>query len=126
MVRMKGIGGVFFRALDPAAMNEWYSRHLGVPVSEGGCAVLKWRDHEAPDRERYTVWSAFPEDTDYFGRREQSFMVNYIVESLDEALADLRASGVRVAEETETSEFGRFGWCYDLEGNRVELWEPPK
>jgi len=26
---------------------------------------------------------------------------------------------------TEESEFGKFGWVMDPEGDRVELWEPP-
>jgi hypothetical protein len=27
---------------------------------------------------------------------------------------------------TEESEFGKFGWCIDHEGTKIELWEPPK
>ena len=39
--------------------------------------------------------------------------------------AQLRAAGVRVADEREDSDSGRFGWAYDPEGNRFELWQPP-
>jgi predicted enzyme related to lactoylglutathione lyase len=30
-----------------------------------------------------------------------------------------------VAEKIEEMEYGRFGWFFDPEGNKVELWEPP-
>jgi predicted enzyme related to lactoylglutathione lyase len=53
-------------------------------------------------------------------------MVNYRVANLDEVLGALRAEGCAVDDRTETSELGRFGWVMDPEGNRVELWEPPK
>ncbi len=125
MPGVKGIGGVFFRSGNPEAQCEWYRKHLGVPVNEG-CAVFRWREHEAPSMERSTIWSAFPKDTGYFGDSGQKFMINYIVDSLPDILAELRRGGVRVEEKVEESEFGRFGWCYDPEGNRIELWEPPR
>lgn len=124
--KVRGIGGVFFKASDFKNLNEWYRRHLGVPITEDGCAVFRWRDQHNPMREHATVWSAFPGDTDYFGNESQRFMINYIVEDLDEALAQLKAAGIEVDENTEESEFGRFGWLSDPEGNRIELWEPPK
>jgi predicted enzyme related to lactoylglutathione lyase len=126
MTKVKGIGGVFFRSADCKAQNEWYQEHLGVPVTEHGCAIFPWREHGNPEREQSTVWSAFPKDTDYFENEKQQFMINYIVESLDQALADLKRSGVKVVDDIQESEFGRFGWCVDPEGNRIELWEPPK
>lgn len=125
MSRIRGIGGVFFRSRDPEAQGEWYRKHLGVPVGEG-CAVFRWREHGDPSRERSTIWSPFPKDTDYFGDGGQELMINYIVDSLEDTLAELRQDGVRVEEHVEESEFGRFGWCYDPEGNRIELWEPPR
>ena len=126
MTQVKGIGGVFFRSADSKAQNEWYQKHLGVPVTEYGCAVFPRREHGNPEKEQSTVWSAFPPDTDYFEDERQQFMINFIVDSLDQALGDLRQHGVKVIEKIDESEFGRFGWCVDPEGNRVELWEPPK
>jgi catechol 2,3-dioxygenase-like lactoylglutathione lyase family enzyme len=72
-----------------------------------------------------TVWSVFPADTRYFEPSAAGFMINYRVEDLDEVLAALRAEGCAVDERIEASEYGRFGWVADPEGNRVELWEPP-
>jgi predicted enzyme related to lactoylglutathione lyase len=52
-------------------------------------------------------------------------MVNYRVSDLDGMLAQLRAAGVPVDDKIDESEFGRFGWATDPEGNRFELWQPP-
>jgi predicted enzyme related to lactoylglutathione lyase len=52
-------------------------------------------------------------------------MINFRVRDLDGMLAQLRAKGADVAEETQDMEgVGRFGWVTDPEGNRVELWQP--
>jgi predicted enzyme related to lactoylglutathione lyase len=72
-----------------------------------------------------TVWSQFKKDTDYFGDAKQSFMLNYRVENLDLVLTQLRAEGVWVDEKRDDSEYGKFGWIKDCDGNRIELWEPP-
>ncbi|MEO7724814.1 MAG: bleomycin resistance protein [Chthoniobacterales bacterium] len=52
-------------------------------------------------------------------------MVNYRVDNLAAVIEALRAEGCEVDEKSEESEFGKFGWVMDGEGNRVELWEPP-
>jgi len=112
--RVTGIGGVFFRARDPEALVAWYEKHLGVPVLEGYAIFPESRN---------TVWSPFPETTDYWPAEKQS-MVNFTVPDLDAMLAQLRTAGVEVDETIEDLEFGRFGWAFDPEGNRFELWEP--
>jgi len=71
------------------------------------------------------VWAPFSEDTDYFGRRDQTWMINFRVTDLDAMLAQLRAGGVKVDEALqELDGIGRFGWATDPEGNRFELWQP--
>ena len=112
---MTGIGGVFFRARDPKRLLAWYAEHLGVPVQEDGYVVF--------DESRNTVWSPFPQDTEYWPT-EKHGMVNFTVTDLDEMLAQLRAAGVEVDDRVEELEFGRFGWATDPEGNRFELWQP--
>jgi catechol 2,3-dioxygenase-like lactoylglutathione lyase family enzyme len=116
MERVVGIGGTFFRARDPGALARWYQDHLGIPSGDNRV----WRQAAGP-----TVWAPFPADTDYFGRREQAFMVNFRVADLDAVLAQLRAAGAAVDDRTEEMEgIGRFCWASDPEGNRFELWEP--
>ena len=121
MARVTGVGGVFLRARDPAALGAWYRERLGVPVEEGGWAVFRWGGEAAGS----TVWALFPDDTDYFGPSGSQAMVNFRVEDLDRVLDELRSEGVDVLDGVEEHEFGRFGWIVDPEGNRVELWQPP-
>src|SRR5262245_42318288 len=120
MEQVLGIGGVFFKARDPKKLAAWYRETLGVPVEMGGTyAALFSREAAEP-----TVWSAFSADTDYFGSADQQAMINYRVRDLDAMLAQLRAAGVPVLDRIDDSEFGRFGWATDPEGNRFELWQP--
>lgn len=123
--RVTGIGGVFFKARDRAKLGAWYRRHLDIDVQDGGWAVFRWRDHEDPARAGSTVWSLFPEHTDYFGSDGQRAMIDYRVADLDAVLAALRREGVAVDERVEETPEGRFGWVTDPEGNRIELWQPP-
>jgi predicted enzyme related to lactoylglutathione lyase len=120
MERVKGIGGIFFKANDPKGLSEWYAKHLGVPVEPYGGASFR------ESGEATTIWSPFPADTTYFAPSKSPFMINFRVESLDRMLAQLRAAGVEVDPKTDASEYGKFGWFLDPEGNRVELWEPPR
>ena len=125
--RVTGIGGIFFKADDPKAMNAWYQKHLGIDVMpDGSCAIFPWREAESPDLEGMTVWSIHKRDTNHYGPGPQTFMVNYRVENLDELLAALKAEGVWIDEKRDNSDFGKFAWIKDPEGNRIELWEPPK
>ena len=115
--RVTGIGGVFFRARDPTVLAAWYEEHLGVP-RQGDEAYAIFPES------RNAVWSPFVEDTGYWPADKQA-MVNYTVDDLDAMLAQLRAKGADVADETEDMEgVGRFGWVTDPEGRRVELWQP--
>ncbi len=125
MSRVTGIGGIFLKARDPDGLRAWYREHLGVDVQSWGGATFRWLEPAAPDREGVTVWSVFPSTSDYFNPSTAPFMVNYRVANLAAVLDALRAEGCLVDERTEESEYGKFGWVMDLEGNRVELWEPP-
>ncbi len=124
MKRVTGIGGIFFKAKDPKALGAWYRTHLGMDVEQWGGVTLRWADDNA-DGAGSTVWNLFKEDTSHFAPSESSFMINYRVEDLDFLIAKLREEGCDVDEKVEDSEFGKFGWVMDLEGNRIELWEPP-
>ena len=122
MERVTGIGGIFFKAQDPARLSAWYGEHLGI-AAQNGHADFVWRETDNPEQTGRTVWSLFPADTDYFGRSSASFMINYRVANLDRMLEQLRRGGV-VVEKVEDYDYGRFAWITDPEGNRIELWEP--
>ena len=123
MKRVTGLGGIFFKARDPAALNAWYREHLGLDVSEWGGTVFKWADDSPTGT---TLWTPFKADTGYFAPSEAPFMVNFRVADLHGLLAALRAEGCQVLEKVDESEYGKFGWVMDPEGNKVELWEPPE
>jgi hypothetical protein len=120
VAKVTGIGGVFFKAEDPKALQEWYVRHLGMGPDDGGYMVIRWGDGDRGS----TVWAPFPSDTDYMGPAANRWMVNYRVDDLDGLLESLRVADVRVEDEVIQDENGRFGWCWDPEGNKVELWQP--
>jgi catechol 2,3-dioxygenase-like lactoylglutathione lyase family enzyme len=129
MERVTGIGGIFFKARDADALRAWYRRHLGLDIQEwGGLAFAPPptlpADSPAP-LGSHTTWCIFPADTSYFGTGSAPFMVNYRVADLDALLTVLRAEGCDVDDKVDASEYGRFGWVTDPEGNRIELWQPP-
>jgi predicted enzyme related to lactoylglutathione lyase len=125
MKRVTGIGGVFFKAKDPKALGEWYRQHLGMDVEDWGGVIFKWVAPENPGGIGSTIWSPFAEDTSYFSPSQASFMINFRVEDVDALLALLRSEGCDVDAKVEESEYGKFGWVMDPEGNRIELWQPP-
>jgi len=122
MARVTGIGGVFFKAQDPEALRAWYRRHLEMDIQPWGGVSFPWHGDHDPDRTGATVWSISSAMTDYY---PGPFMINYRVADLDAVLAALRAEGCDVDDKTDASEFGKFGWVTDPEGNRIELWQPP-
>ena len=121
MERVTGIGGTFIRARDPKALAAWYRNNLGLDVAEGETYVLL-----TSAEGDQTVWSTFEQDTSYFGRPTQQFMLNYRVRDLDAMLAQLRAAGTDVDDNVQDEGYGKFGWATDPEGNRFELWEAPR
>ena len=124
MKRVTGIGGVFFKAKDPAALRAWYKQHLGVDVQSWGGTAFNWAD-DANAATGMTVWSIAGPDSTQFAPSEAGFMINYRVDDLAALLQALRDEGCNVLDKTDDSGFGKFGWVIDPEGNKVELWQPP-
>jgi predicted enzyme related to lactoylglutathione lyase len=123
MSRVTGIGGIFIKAKDPAMLRAWYKTHLGIDVQAWGGTAFRWVDSSGHPFAGKTAWSVGTGKD--FAPSTASFMVNYRVSDLHALLTTLRAEGCDVLEKTEESEFGKFGWVMDPEGNKVELWEPP-
>jgi len=125
MKRVVGIGGIFIKSRDPEALKAWYRTHLGMDIQDWGGMAFPWSTPEDPNQGGMTIWTVFEESSEYFNPSKAPFMVNYRVEDLAAILEALRAEGCDVEEKTEESEFGKFGWVIDPDGNKVELWEPP-
>jgi predicted enzyme related to lactoylglutathione lyase len=123
------VGGVFLRAENPAELAKWYGETLGVPVGgdsdDNGAVsgIFTWRRDDNPEEQGMTVWALFPKSSEYLGDNAGA-MINYCVEDIDATLAALEADGVWIDPHREDSEYGRFAWIKDPEGNRIELWQP--
>ncbi len=121
--KVTGIGGIFFKCKDPAKMREWYATNLGLNTNEYG-AVFEWRQGADSSQKGFTQWSPFNEKTKYFEPSTKDFMINYRVENLEALLIELRKNGVSVVDTIEKVEYGKFVHIMDIEGNKIELWEP--
>ena len=122
MKRATSIGGIFFKCKDPQAQMDWYAIHLGIAMEQYGSS-FQWRLADDKERLGHTAWSAFKENSDYFGDASQQYMINYRVENLVALVEQLKKEGVTIVDEIEEFEYGKFIHILDLEGNRVELWE---
>jgi predicted enzyme related to lactoylglutathione lyase len=121
--KITGIGGVFFKSKDPAAMREWYNNNFGMTSDQYGMPFT-WRKPENPDKKGYTMWNAFDDKSDYFDPSKQKYMINYRVENLEELIKDLKEQGATIVGEILKEDYGSFAWVLDPEGNKIELWEP--
>lgn len=125
MKRVTGIGGIFFHAQDPVALGAWYKQHLGIDVQSWGGAAFSWADEAGTPVGGTTVWSVGSNTSDHFAPSKAPFMINYRVEDLHALVTVLKEEGCNVLEKIDESEYGKFAWVIDPEGNKVELWEPP-
>ncbi len=123
MKKVTGIGGIFFKCKDPEKMKKWYKTNLGLQTDDYGTS-FEWRHSDFPDRKGYTAWSTFPETTNYIEPSKKDFMINYRLENIEALVEELKKGGVNVIDEIETFEYGKFVHILDIEGNKIELWEP--
>ena len=121
MKRVTGIGGIFFKAKDAPSLQAWYKRHLGIEVQAWGGAAFDWTDAEGKPVAGTTAWCIDPQESDHFAPSSAPFMVNYRVEDLHALVKALKDEGCNVLEKIDESEYGKFGWVVDPEGNKVEL-----
>jgi predicted enzyme related to lactoylglutathione lyase len=123
MKKVTGIGGIFFKCKDPNKMKEWYKTHLGLNTNEYG-ATFEWGETSDPTKKGSTTWSPFSDTTKYFEPSSKDFMINYRVADLEALVEDLKKEGVTIVDKIETYDYGKFVHIIDVEGNKVELWEP--
>ncbi len=123
MKKVTGIGGIFFKSKDPGKLNDWYKTHLGFDTTPYG-TTFEWRQGEDTTNKELTQWSPFVETTKYFDPSTKDFMINYRVENLGALVEELKNEGVTIVDKIEDSEFGKFVHIMDIEGNKIQLWEP--
>jgi len=123
MKRVTSIGGIFFKCKDPGKMREWYKTHLGLNTNQYG-TVFEWRQANDSTKKGFSQWSPFKETTKYFEPSTKDFMINYRVENLTALVEELKKEGVTITDTIETVDYGKFVHIMDMEGNKIELWEP--
>ena len=123
MKRVTSIGGIFFKCKDTDKMKSWYSKHLGLNTDQYGTS-FEWRHADNKEKKGFTAWSPFKEDTKYMEPSSKDFMINYRVENLEMLVEVLKEEGVKILDEIETFEYGKFVHILDPENNKIELWEP--
>jgi len=123
MKKVTGIGGVFFKSKDPLAVNEWYKKHLGFDTTPYGTS-FEWLEKDDNSKTGVTQWNPFKEDTTYFEPSAKEFMINYRVENLEALVEELKKENVTILDNIETYDYGKFVHILDLEGNKIQLWEP--
>ncbi len=121
--RVTGIGGIFFFSDDPEATKQWYAKNLGLEVNEYG-STFEFRNANRPDEINYLQWSAFKSGNEYFAPSKREFMINYRVQHIEALVEKLKANGVTVVDSIENFEYGKFVHIMDLDGTKIELWEP--
>ncbi len=122
MAKVLGIGGIFFKSKDPAALTNWYRDVVGLEVESWGGVILR-PEAMAAHPGAATVFAPFKEDTTYFQPSTKDFMINLAVDDLGGILANCAKHGVEAKVMPEEPN-GKFAHISDPEGTRIELWEP--
>ena len=123
MKRVTGIGGIFFKCKDPKKVREWYQTHLGLNTNQYG-TVFEWYQGADSTKKGFSQWSPFKETTKYFEPSTKEFMINYRVENLEALVEELKKEGVSLTDTIQSVDYGKFVHIMDIEGNKIELWEP--
>ena len=123
MKKVTGIGGVFFKCQDPNKVKEWYNKHLGLDAGQYG-ATFEWIQTEDSTKKGSTSWNTFTQTGKFFDPSAKDFMINYRVDNLEALVEELKKEGVTIVDKIESYDYGKFVHIMDIEGNKIQLWEP--
>ncbi len=115
-----GLGGVFIKSPNKDALIKWYEEKLGIKMEDWGTSL----SIRSIEKEENQVFSVMPDTTKYLPETK-SYMINWMVENMDEFIEIIKSKGVEILHH-EASEYGKFAHILDIDGNKLELWEPPK
>lgn len=122
--RVTGIGGIFFYSDNPQETKEWYTKNLGIEMNEWGSSSFESRNINKPDEINSIQWKPFKKGDEYFAPSKKEFMINYQVQNIEALITKLEKNGVTILDSLETYDYGKFVHIMDMEGNKIELWEP--
>lgn len=118
-----GVGGIFFKSNNPEKLKDWYKTYLGFNTDQFGCR-FEWQEGTDSNRKASLQWSPFYDTESYFAPSTKEFMINYRVENLQQLVNELNMQGVKLLDTIETYEYGKFVHLMDIDGNKIELYEP--
>jgi predicted enzyme related to lactoylglutathione lyase len=121
--KVTGIGGIFFFSDNPKETKEWYHKNLGIETNDYG-STFESRDLNKPDEINALQWTPFKKGSDYFAPSKKEFMINYRVQNIEALVNQLKENGVTILDSIATYDYGKFVHIMDIEGNKIELWEP--
>ncbi|MFI5219832.1 MAG: VOC family protein [Bacteroidia bacterium] len=122
--RVTGIGGIFIKAKNPKELAKWYDEHLGIGFGNNLYFSFSWKENDSASTAARTDLGFFSEQTDYFYPSQKQLMLNLRVENLELLVENLKKEDVSVQDKIDKYAYGNFGWINDIEGNKIELWEP--
>jgi predicted enzyme related to lactoylglutathione lyase len=126
MKKVTGIGGIFFKCKDPNKIKEWYNTHLGLDAGPYG-ASFEWFEADPSSggtKKGLTQWNVNTETAKLYEPSTKDFMINYRVENLEALAEQLKNEGVTIVDKIEDTDYGKFVHIIDIEGNKIQLWEP--
>ncbi|MGO4773649.1 VOC family protein [Flavobacterium sp. W22_SRS_FK3] len=122
--KVTGIGGIFFFSDNPQETKDWYAKNLGFEISNWGTSSFESRNIAKPEEINSLEWSPFKKGDEYFSPSKKDFMINYRVQNIEALVSQLKENGVTILDDIATYDYGKFVHIMDLEGNKIELWEP--
>ena len=135
---INGLGGAFVFSTRPVELAAWYTEHLGLRFegsAEFGAFYQQfWAANPDAPQERWDTTFAIMKAPDDYARPvpdtepdsmygDQPFMVNLRTADLDALMADFEAKGVAILKRQDEA-YGKFAWVRDLDGHRIELYQP--
>jgi len=124
MGKVIGLGGVFIKAKDHKTLASWYEQNLGIGFNGGTYAMWMFKNSDGTEKEGFNIMSFSKQESDYFAPSQKEVMINFVVKDLFGLLEQLKQEGITVVGDAQDTEYGKFGWIMDPEGNKVELWQP--
>jgi predicted enzyme related to lactoylglutathione lyase len=119
-----GIGGIFFFTDNPKETRDWYSKNLGFVINDWGSSSFESRNKDRPHEINSLQWTPFKKGSKYFSPSKKDFMINYRVQNIEGLIKKFNENEVTIVDSIATYDYGKFIHIMDMEGNKIELWEP--
>lgn len=117
MAKILGLGGIFFKAINPIELSQWYKDNLGLDTQNWGGVIFPNTSEIS-----YSVWAPLEHNTDYIMPSNNNYMINFAVDNLAEMILSLESKHIKTTPIIETEQ-GLFTSLIDPENNKIELWQ---